>query len=131
MVARKSNKYIIAQIVESDIAQDKVIVGTDSKVLLAKGWPKALAGSLKSLPAAYLAGYHLANLAKSKKITEAILDIGMYRAVPRSRLFAAVKGAIDAGLKISCKKEAMPEMEIIKNEKVKPFFDKILGGLGK
>lgn len=131
LVVRKSNKFITIQLVESSIAQDKVILGTNSKILLEKGWPKELAGSLKSLPAAYLTGVLLGKMAKEKGISDAILDIGMYRAVKKSRLFAAVKGAIDAGLKVPCSKEALPEMEIIKNEKVKPFFDKVLGGLTK
>ena len=34
LVVRKTNRYIIAQIVESDIAQDKIIVGLTSKSLL-------------------------------------------------------------------------------------------------
>ncbi|MEM4271506.1 MAG: 50S ribosomal protein L18, partial [Candidatus Pacearchaeota archaeon] len=53
LVVRKSNKYMTIQIVKSEIAQDKVIVGTTSRILLEKGWPKEKSGSLKSLAAAY------------------------------------------------------------------------------
>jgi len=59
LVIRKTNRYIIAQIVESNLAQDKVIADFSSQDLLEKGWPKEKAGSLKSLQAAYLTGFGL------------------------------------------------------------------------
>jgi len=59
VVARKTNRYFIGQIVISDIAQDKVIIGANSKELLSKGWPEELKGSLKSLTACYLTGFLL------------------------------------------------------------------------
>ena len=62
VVVRKTNKYIIAQIVETDIAKDKVLLGATSKILLSKGWPKELQGSLKSLQASYLLGAYLSSL---------------------------------------------------------------------
>ena len=66
LIVRKTNKYIIAQIVETEIAQDKIILGLSSKALLKKTWPENLKGSLKSLAAAYLTGFILGNLAKDK-----------------------------------------------------------------
>ena len=45
LVIRKTNSYIIAQIVETEIAQDKIVVGTTSKSLIEKGWPKEKIGS--------------------------------------------------------------------------------------
>lgn len=129
LVVRKSNKYMIMQVVESEIAQDKVIAGTSSKALLEKGWPKEKSGSLKSLAASYLTGILIGTMAKAKGVNEAILDMGMSRAIKKSRFFAAVKGAIDGGLKVPCANDAMPEMQTIKNEKVKDFFDKVRSAL--
>jgi len=128
LVIRKTNRYIIAQIVVSDIAQDKVVVGLTSKILLEKGWPRELSGSLKNLSAAYLTGFLLGKAAQKEKINSAILDIGMNRNIPKSRLFSALRGAIDSGLKIPHKPESLPPMEMIKNEKVSKIFDKIIGG---
>lgn len=123
LVVRKTNRYIIAQLVQSDIAQDKVIVSVMSKDLIAKGWPKELSGSLKSLPAAYLTGMLIASKAKAK---EAILDMGMYRNVKKSRIYAVLRGAIDGGISIPASEEAMPqEEEIIRNDKLKSAFDKV------
>jgi len=128
LVIRKTNKYIIMQIVQTEIAQDKVIYGTSSKILLAKGWPKEMAGSLKGLSAAYLTGYLLAKSAVKLGIKEAILDAGMHINVKNSRIYAALKGAVDGGLKIPHSEEVFPEMESIKNDKVAKIFDKIAGG---
>src|SRR3989338_8341156 len=87
LVIRKTNRYVISQIVESHIAQDKVLFGLSSKDLLSHGWPEKLKGSLKSLPASYLTGYLLGKMAKERKISEVILDIGMHRNVHKSRIY--------------------------------------------
>lgn len=113
LVIRKSNRYIFAQLVVSENAQDKVVINVNSKDLLAHGWPKNMQGSLKGIVASYLTGYLIA---KKSKIPEAILDMGMYR--KGLRVFAALKGAIDAGMKIPHDPEALPDMEDLKtNEK--------------
>src|SRR3990167_5932925 len=60
LVVRKTNRYIILQLVESKQAQDRVIATISTQSLLNNGWPAEKAGSLKSLSAAYLAGFALA-----------------------------------------------------------------------
>ena len=125
LVIRKTNKYMTAQLVESNLAQDKVLFGLTSKALLSKGWPKEKAGSLKSLPAAYLTGLLLGKTAKSK-VKEAILDLGMYRNIQKSRIYAVLKGVIDSGLKISCNEKVLPsEKELNVNPELNKFFDKV------
>ena len=64
LVVRKTNKYIIAQIVDSHAAKDKVLYSTNSKELLKLGWPENKKGSLKSLSAGYLTGLLLGKKAK-------------------------------------------------------------------
>jgi large subunit ribosomal protein L18 len=125
LVVRITNKYVIAQIVESDIAQDKVISKVTSKDLLSKGWPKEKAGSLKSLPAAYLTGFMLVKNLKTK-IAEAIFDIGLQRNIKGSRIYAVLKGATDAGLKIPHNPETLPSDErLTQNEKLKTIFKEV------
>jgi large subunit ribosomal protein L18 len=115
LVIRKTNRYMIAQIVESDIAQDKTLFKISSKDLLGNKWPKESPGSLKSLPAAYLTGLQLGSLAKSKlENKEIILDIGMQRSIPKSRIYAVLKGVIDSGIKINHDKEMLPSEEKVK-----------------
>ncbi len=123
LVIRKTNHYLIAQIVESQGAQDKVVFGTTSKILMEKGWDKI--GNLKNLTAAYLTGFYLGNNAKSK-VSEAILDLGMHRNIQKSRIYALLKGVIDAGIKIPHDAEALPSLEKIKESDSKSkLFDKI------
>jgi large subunit ribosomal protein L18 len=107
LVIRKTNRLIIAQFVTSTTAQDKIVASVTSHDLLAKGWPKEKAGSLKSLPAAYLTGFMLGKRLTGKH-TEAIVDFGMQRNIHKSRLYATVAGAKDAGLSIICSSETLP-----------------------
>ncbi len=119
LVIRKTNRYITAQLVESEIAQDKTLAKATSKELLEKGIPKESEGSLKSLPAAYLTGYLLVKKLKEQP-KEVILDIGMHRNVHGARIFAALKGAVDAGLNIPHNPESFPsEEKLNSNEKIK------------
>ena len=125
LVIRKTNRYIIMQLVETKDAQDKVLLSVISKDLLQKGWPKDKAGSLKSKPAAYLTGYLLAKKA-STKIQEAILDLGLNRNVKKARIYSALKGAVDGGLKIPCGEDALPaEEDLEANEQLKNIIQKL------
>ena len=125
LVIRKTNKHIIAEIVESHNAQDKVIASFASYQLLDMGWPKEASGSLKSLPAAYLTGYVLIKRLKGK-VKDAVLDVGMYRNVHGSRLYAALKGALDAGLNVPHNAKVLPSEERLKsNQKVSALIPKI------
>lgn len=111
VVFRKTNRYLLAQIVISEIAEDKVLVGVTTKDLIEYGWPQKLVGSLKSLPAAYLMGYLLGK--KSKKVSSGILDIGLLTHVPKSRIYAFVKGLQDAGFDMQCSKDVLPDEKMI------------------
>ncbi len=113
VVFRKTNRFLQAQIVTSDIAQDKVIVTVSTKDLLQQGWPAKLAGSLKSLPAAYLMG---CLLAKKTKIKSGVLDIGLISHVPKSRIYAFVKGMKDSGFDIPVNDDVLPTDEMMNNK---------------
>ena len=123
LVVRKTNQYIIAQIIETADAQDKVICGLTSKKLLDKGWPENLKGHLKNLAACYLTGLMLG---KATKVKEAILDIGMNRNIPKSRVYAVLKGIIDSGIKIPHDSTSLPSNEMLeKNENVRSILNKL------
>ena len=125
IVVRKTNRYIIVQIVESNNAQDKVLFGVTSKILLAKGWPKEKSGSLKSLAASYLTGLLVGKEAK-EKTKEAILDFGMHRNIQKSRLYAVLKGIVDSGLKIPHNPDFLISMEeIMKNKNLSDLANKL------
>jgi large subunit ribosomal protein L18 len=121
LVVRKSLKYITAQIVEFNERGDKVIASAHSKNLKKLGWNFAC----DNLPAAYLTGLMIGKKALEKNVNEAILDIGLHASTKGNRIYAVVKGALDAGLKIPCGEEMLPSEErifgyhIAKNEKFK------------
>ena len=128
VVFRKTNRYVIGQCVKSINAQDYVVTGVNSKELLDYGWPAEKSGSLKSLPACYLSGLLLGKRASKKmKEKEFIFDMGMLRNVPKSRIYAFLKGVIDSGIKMNTGKDIFPDEKRLKGEftKVKGVFDKV------
>ncbi len=125
LVIRKSNKYITAQIVSYEPSSDKVILGVSSKELAKLGWKH----SAKSLPAAYLTGLLLGKKASEKKITKAILDLGLQTSIPGSRLYAVLKGVVDSGLSVPVSEVVFPPEDRLSgshiSEKVSKDFETI------
>ena len=120
-VVRKTNKYLIMQIVESSKAQDLVKSGITTKELVKYGWPEDKSGSLKSLTASYLGGYLIGKKLKSGKV---ILDMGLNPNTKGSRIYAAVKGLADSGIEINYSEEVVPSEEMIEG-KNKELLNKI------
>lgn len=132
LVVRKTNRYIIAQLVMSDASQDKVVCGAVSKELLSHGWLKNLAGSLKSTAASYLTGKLLGEKAKKKGINRAVLDIGMHRNASGGRIYAVLRGVIDAGVEIPHSKNALPsDKRLEENLKTREMLHKLKEKLHK
>ena len=113
-VVRKTLRYMIVQIVEYHDDGDKILVGVTSSHLKKYGWN----GSFKNTPAAYLTGYLAGKLALKKGINEAVLDIGLQSPVKGSRVFAALKGLVDAGLDVPHSEEVYPSEDRIKGEHI-------------
>jgi len=132
LVIRKTNKYIILQVIESSQALDQVIYNANTKELLKSGWPIDRKGSLKSITASYLGGLLLGKRIKGLK-KEIILDSGLIPNTSGSRVYAAVKGVADTGIKIKFNKDVFPSEEKIKGEntKVKDIFEKVKGEILK
>ena len=131
LVIRKTNKYIILQIIESERAQDKIVYAVNTSELLEHGWPEARKGSLKSLSAAYLGGLLLGKKAKVIK-ERVVLDTGLIPSTKGSRIYAGVKGIADSGIKINFDEKMIPTKERIegKNTKVADVFSKIKSKVG-
>ena len=120
LIIRKTNTQIILQIAEYQPDGDKVIVTVQSRELLKNGWKH----SFKNLPAAYLAGMLLAKKASQHKIKEAILDMGLTTPLKGTKIFAALKGAVDAGLQIPVNETIFPTEERLKGEHISSFLEK-------
>ena len=107
-VVRVTNTQTICQLVDYEISGDNITVSIDGKMLVNKfAWP--LDASRKSVPASYLSGYAMGKAAITAGHDEAILDIGLASSTPGNRVFAALKGMVDAGLDIPHSDDVLPE----------------------
>jgi len=120
LVVRRSLKYILAQIVEFAKQGDKTLVQASSKELKKLGWEF----SCDNLPAAYLTGLLIGKKALAKGIKEAILDSGLYASTKGNRIYAVVKGAKDAGLKVPVDESILPSEERIKGLHIASYLEK-------
>ncbi len=105
-----TNENTQVQILKPGMTGDKVIASAHSRYLLDKGWK----GSRKSVSAAYLTGY----LAGKKALGNGTKDAIMYTGTRRytQRIAAALKGVIDAGVKVPADPETFPPDERINGE---------------
>jgi len=113
-VIRPTNKHLAAQVIRAESEGDFVLASAHSSELKEFGW-RAPCGNM---PAAYLTGLLAGRRAKASGVSEAILDIGLYSRGPGSRIFAAAKGALDAGLSIPHEDEALPKQERVQGKHV-------------
>jgi large subunit ribosomal protein L18 len=97
-----------------------MIVTAHSRQLEKYGWQ----GSRSNLPAAYLTGFLLGRRAKQKKIRDAVLDLGLYNSTKGSKLYAALKGALDGGLQIPHSPEILPSSERLAGEHIAAYAKK-------
>ncbi len=116
---RKSNKHVIVQFIESRLGGDLTHVQVKSVNLKKYGWNVATS----NLPAAYLTGYLAGLLAKKNGINEAIFDIGLNTRVYGTRIYAALKGVIDAGVDVPHDPVIFPAEERIKGEHVAKYAE--------
>jgi len=118
LIIRKTNKQIILQIAEYVNEGDHILCGANSIALKKIGWDY----SCNNLPACYLAGLLLGKKALAKKIKMAIVDVGLQTPVAGSRIYAAVKGAIDAGMNIPASEEVFPSPDRLSGKDIAAFI---------
>jgi large subunit ribosomal protein L18 len=120
LVVRRTNRALIAQIVDFDPKGDKILCGASSLELKKLGWTY----STKNLPAAYLTGQLLASKIKKKKMhaPNAILDIGVHSTVKGSRIFAVLKGVIDAGITVPAGDDIFPVDERLTGQHIAHYY---------
>jgi large subunit ribosomal protein L18 len=111
VVVRLSNNHSLIQFIEAGISGDKTLSASHSRELKDYKW----SGGTSNLPSTYLTGYLAGMKAQKAKINSAIFDIGLKAPVYGSRVFAALKGIVDAGI------------DIPHSEKVFPAEDRITG----
>jgi len=121
-VVRKSRRNIIIQFVKAELKGDKTLSTTRSLELRKFGWN--FSGG--NIPAAYLTGYLAGLKALKAGINEAILDIGPQRSTRGGRLYAALKGMIDAGLDIPYSENVLPSLNRIQGQHIASYAEKLM-----
>jgi large subunit ribosomal protein L18 len=140
IVVRKTLKHVIVQLSEPKVDGDIILVSAHSKELIKYGWM----GNFNNIPGCYLTGLLCGFRSIEKGVRKAVLDIGLQSPSQGGRIFAALKGIIDAGVNIPHKEDILPSEERIlgnhisryakelssKSEEGSHFFSKyILKGL--
>ena len=125
MVVRRTNRQIIVQLVVPEVEGDRTLVAAYSTELAGYGYE----GSTASTPAAYLTGMLFAVKALNAGYEDAILDIGLARAKPGARVFAALKGAVDAGLDVPYGESILPDEERLKGAYIVGYAPERAGNL--
>jgi len=122
LVVRRSLKHTVVQLVGYDEKGDRVLASSTTGQLREMGWT----ASTGNTPAAYLAGLLAGRRAGKASVTEAILDIGLIRPSKGAKVFAALKGVLDAGIKVPHSDEVLPAEERIKGDHLrKPEISKM------
>jgi len=106
IVVRNSLKNIRVQFIDYEPNGDKIVTSAISNELIKKyNWKY----STSNTSAAYLTGFLSAKRAIDKGINEGILDIGRKKPVKGSKIFASLKGVLDAGIKCPYNDDKLPD----------------------
>lgn len=108
ITVRISNQNVICQVLKPSSLGDIVICSVHSRELRKYGWK----GSMNNLPACYIIGFLLGKKSIEKGTNHAILYTGKHAFT--SRIAAALKGLIDAGLDVPVSKDILPTEERIR-----------------
>lgn len=133
IVVRRTLKNTIVQFVKYNESGDEILVTVISNELVKKyNWKY----STSTTPAAYLTGLLAGKKAVDKGIKEGVLDIGRYVPSTGSKVFAVLKGVLDAGVECPYNEEKIPKEDRILgkhlNKEIMPVVNdiknKIIGG---
>jgi large subunit ribosomal protein L18 len=121
LVTRISLKHVTAQFVRATTSGDLTIASAYSKELEKPGWK----GHTANTPAAYLVGLLCGYRALKAGAKECTLDIGMYDPTSQAKVFAVLKGALDAGLQIPHGEGVLPSDERVCGEHIAKYAAKL------
>jgi large subunit ribosomal protein L18 len=117
LAIRRSLTNMYIQLIKFDPKGDKIIASGSGFDLKKIGWNY----SLGNLPAAYLTGLIVGKKIKATGINEVILDIGMYKSVAGSKIYAALKGVVDAGINVPHSADVLPKDDRIKGKHISDY----------
>lgn len=117
LVVRISNNSTNCQIIEYYPDGDKTLVSASSLSLKKYDYK----GHTGNIPAAYLTGLMCGLKAVKKGVKKAILDTGLYNLTRGSRIYAALKGVIDAGLEVPHNDKVLPQNRVVQGYNIENY----------
>jgi large subunit ribosomal protein L18 len=125
-VVRCTSKNTIVQFIGFNPRGDEVLATGTTMELEGFGWKHATG----NIPSAYLAGYMAGKRASKGGIGSAVLDIGLKSPKRGTKVFAALKGMLDAGVEIAHGDGILPSEERVSgthiNEEVAKTFESVV-----
>lgn len=115
VVVRKSNASTTLQLVVAEMKGDKTLLTVNSRELRDFGYTF----STGNLPAAYLTGLVFGKKMLALGQDMGIADIGLHASTRGNRVYAAIKGVVDAGVDVPHSPEVFPDDERVRGEHIK------------
>ncbi|HLF07231.1 MAG TPA: 50S ribosomal protein L18 [Thermoplasmata archaeon] len=112
---RLSLEGVSVQFIDFEFVGDRTLAAATSGDIRKLGWT----ASGDSTPAAYLVGFLAGKRAVKAGVGEAVLDIGRRTPTKGARVFAALKGIVDAGVKVPHDKAILPAADRINGKHLK------------
>ncbi len=121
LTVRVSLNHISAQVIQPHPSGDVALVSAHSKQLEAFGWK----GGTSNMPSAYLVGLLCGCRAIKSGVKESTFDIGMKNPTPGSKVFSALRGALDGGLQIPHDEAILPGDERLNGLHIAKYASKL------
>lgn len=122
LVIRGTLRNVSAQLIEPEVAGDRVIASAHSRELV-KNY--GLLGDTGNVSAAYLTGLLCGFKAVNIGVKRAVFDAGLQYPSKGARIFAALKGALDAGLVMSFDKKTLPDEKRIMGQHITDYAKRL------
>jgi large subunit ribosomal protein L18 len=118
LVVRLTLNHAMVQVIEAEAAGDRVVVSAHSRELTKTyGW----LGNCGNVPSAYLTGLLCGFKAVANGVDKAFLDVGLHIPSKGTRVFAALKGAIDAGVEVSHSEDILSDEDRISGKHIADY----------
>jgi large subunit ribosomal protein L18 len=115
LAVRGTLNHMIAQIIKAKVIGDEVVVSAHSSELTKTyGWQ----GGCGNVSAAYLTGLLCGYRAVAHGVKKAVLDIGLQSPSRGARVFAALKGVLDAGVTLPHGENVLPDEKRIHGQHI-------------
>ncbi|MEJ2271356.1 MAG: 50S ribosomal protein L18 [Candidatus Bathyarchaeota archaeon] len=123
LVVRLTLKHALVQIIEAEAKGDKVAVSAHSRELVNRyGW----LSNCGNIPSAYLTGLLCGYKAMTKGIDRAFLDVGLHIPSKGTRVFAALKGVLDAGIEVPHSEDIIPDENTVSGNQIADYANQLL-----